>query len=161
MISSYDLHLLLRLIHLLGAATLFGTGLGIAFFMWMAHRTGDAVVVAATARVVVIADTIFTATAVVVQPLSGLALAHVAGYSLWDSWIVLSIGLYVLVGACWLPVVWIQIRLRDLARDAARAGAALPAEYQRLFRIWFILGWPAFAGVMAIFVLMIWKPQIW
>jgi uncharacterized membrane protein len=161
LIRSYDLHLLLKLVHLLGAAVLFGTGAGIAFFMWMAHRTGDPAFVAQTARVVVIADTVFTATAVVVQPLSGLTLAYLIGYSLWDSWIVLSITLYVLVGVCWLPVVWIQIRLRELARKAALRSAGLPPQYHRLFRIWFILGWPAFAGVMAIFALMVWKPALW
>lgn len=159
--SSYDLHLLLKLVHLFGAAVLFGTGAGIAFFMWMAHRTGDPAFIAQTGRVVVIADTVFTATAVVVQPLSGVALAWLIGYSLWDSWIVLSIVLYVLAGACWLPVVWIQIRLRDLAREAASRHDKLSAQYHRLFAIWFALGWPAFAAVMAIFALMVWKPVLW
>ena len=97
-----DLQLALKLVHVLGAAVLFGTGMGIAFFMWMAHLTGDAAHVARTARVVVIADTVFTATAAILQPVSGLALVHVVGYSLFDSWIVLSLALYVLVGACWL-----------------------------------------------------------
>jgi uncharacterized membrane protein len=162
-VSVYDLHPLLRLIHQLGAAVLFGTGLGIAFFMWMAHRTRDAAAIAQTARVVVIADTLFTATAVVVQLVSGVALARVVGYSLLEPWIVASLALYVLVGACWLPVVWIQIRLRDLAADAATDAAKrdvpLAPAYHRLFGIWFILGWPAFAGVIAIFALMIWKPS--
>jgi uncharacterized membrane protein len=156
-----DLVLLLKLVHLIGATILFGTGLGIAFFMWMAHRTANAGAIAHTARVVVIADTLFTAAAVIVQPLSGAALAWLIGYSLHDSWVVLSLVLYVLVGACWLPVVWIQIRLRDLAADAARHDGKLPASYHRLFRIWFILGWPAFAGVIAIFALMVWKPSLW
>jgi uncharacterized membrane protein len=160
MTTAYDLQLLLKLAHILGAAVLFGTGAGIAFFMWMAHRTGRADAVAEVARVVVIADTVFTATAVVLQPVTGAALAWLIGYSLFDSWIVLSLGLYVLVGLCWLPVVWIQIRLRDLARKAAVVGAPLPPAYHRLFRIWFILGWPAFAGVVAIFALMIWKPSL-
>jgi uncharacterized membrane protein len=156
-----DLQLTLKLIHVLGATVLFGTGMGIAFFMWMAHLTGDPAHVAKTARVVVIADALFTATAAIVQPVTGLALVYLVGYSLWDSWIVLSIVLYVLVGACWLPVVWIQARLRDLAAWAADRGHPLPARYHRLFRIWFMLGWPAFAGVIAIFVLMIWKPLLW
>ena len=159
--ASFDVHLLLKLIHLLGAAVLFGTGLGIAFFMLMAHRTGDAAAIAATARVVVIADTLFTASAVIAQPLSGAALAHLAGYSLLEPWIAASLALYVLVGACWLPVVWIQIRLRRLAAEAAARGAALPPQYRRLFGVWFLLGWPAFAGVLAIFALMVWKPALW
>lgn len=155
------LYFTLKLVHILGAAVLFGTGLGIAFFMLMAHRTGDAGHIARTARVVVIADTIFTATAVIVQPITGVALVRNMGYSLLDSWIVASIALYVLVGVCWLPVVWIQIRLRDAAAASAATGAKLPDRYFRLFRLWFILGWPAFAGVIAIFALMIWRPALW
>jgi uncharacterized membrane protein len=153
--------LVLKLIHVLGAAVLFGTGAGIAFFMWMAHRTGNAAHVAQTARVVVIADTVFTASAVAVQPVSGALLAWHMGYSLYESWIVTSLLLYVLVGVCWLPVVWIQIQLRDLAAAAAKTGAPLPERYHRMFGLWFTLGWPAFAGVIAIFALMIWKPQLW
>jgi uncharacterized membrane protein len=154
-------YFVLKVIHVIGAAVLFGTGLGIAFFMLMAHRSGDPRTIAATARVVVIADTLFTATAAVVQPVSGAALAWVIGYSLLDSWLLVSIALYVLVGCCWLPVVWIQLRLRDLAREASRQGTDLPARYARLFRVWFLLGWPAFAGVVAIFAIMIAKPQFW
>ncbi len=155
-----DLYVWLKLIHVITACVLFGAGLGIAFFMWMAHRTDDPATIAATARIVVIADAVFTAGAVVLQPLTGAALAHVMAYSLREPWIVMSFGLYLFVGACWLPAVWLQIRLRDLARAARDAGAPLPAQYRRLFRIWFILGWPAFAGVMAIFALMIAKPSI-
>jgi uncharacterized membrane protein len=156
-----DLVFTLKLVHLLGAAVLFGTGLGIAFFMWMAHRTRDAGTIAATARVVVIADAVFTAGAVVVQPASGVLLAWLMGYSLTESWIAASLALYVLVGLCWLPVVAIQRQLRELAAQAAARGAGLPAGYFRLFRVWFWLGWPAFAGVIAIFALMIWKPVLW
>jgi uncharacterized membrane protein len=149
-----------KLIHLLGASVLFGTGLGIAFFMFMANRTGHAGVIAVTARFVVIADFIFTATAVVVQPLSGFALASAIGIEPFEeNWIVLSIVLYILVGLCWLPVVFIQIRMRNLAQDAAVNAKPLPDEYRRLYRVWFWLGWPAFAGVIAIFVLMIWQPH--
>jgi uncharacterized membrane protein len=151
---------LLKLIHVLGASVLFGTGVGIAFFMLMAHRTGHAGVIAVTARFVVIADLIFTATAVVVQPVSGFALAWAIGLSpLREPWIVVSILIYILVGLCWLPVVFIQMRMRDLANEAAINGKPLPDRYRRLFRIWFALGWPAFAGVIAIFVLMIWQPN--
>ena len=150
----------LKLVHILGAAVLFGTGLGIAFFLWMAHRTRDAAIVAQTARVVVVADVVFTATAVILQPLSGVAIAWHAGYSLLEPWILLSLVLYVFVGMCWLPVVWIQAQLRDLAASAARDRIALPDRYHRLFRIWFWLGWPAFGGVIAIYALMIWKPAL-
>jgi uncharacterized membrane protein len=155
-------HLLtLKLIHILGAAVLFGTGLGIAFFMLMAHRTRDPAVIAHTASIVVLADAAFTANAVIVQPVSGVYLALAIGYSLWTSWIVASLALYVMVGACWLPVLWIQAQMRNLARQAAQEGTALPERYDRLFRVWFALGWPAFFGVIAIFVLMIFKPTLW
>ncbi len=153
--------LALKLIHVLGAAVLFGTGLGIAFFMYMAHRSRDPVVIAATTRVVVIADAVFTMNAVIAQPVSGAALALSIGYSLWEPWIIASLALYVAVGLCWLPVVGIQLRLRELAAEAARSSAPLPPAYDRLFRIWFMLGWPAFLGVIAIFALMIIKPQLW
>ena len=156
-----DFILALKLIHILGAAVLFGTGLGIAFFMWMAHRTGDAATIAQTARIVVVADAMFTATAVIVQPLSGVLLAWSIGYSLWEPWIVVSLALYAFVGLCWLPVVWIQIELRNLALLAVRDRAQLPPRYHRLFRVWFTLGWPAFVGVIVIFALMMWKPPFW
>jgi uncharacterized membrane protein len=156
-----DFVLLLKLVHVLGAAVLLGTGAGIAFFMLMAHRTRDAATVAATARIVVIADAVFTLGAVVLQPLSGALLASMMGYSLWEPWIVLSLVLFALVGLCWLPVVWIQVQLRDLAIAAAAQGRALPPRYDNLFRTWFWLGWPAFLGVVAIFALMLWKPAVW
>jgi uncharacterized membrane protein len=153
---------LLKFVHVLGASVLFGTGLGIAYFMFMAHRTGHAGVIAVTARFAVLADLIFTATAVVVQPVSGVLLAWSIGLSLFEeSWIVLSLLLYVLVGFCWLPVVFIQIRMRKLAHDAAVNSKPLPGGYRRLFPIWFALGWPAFAGVLGIFALMTWQPRLW
>lgn len=155
-----DYYLPLKLLHILGATVLFGTGAGIAFFMWMAHRTRDPLVIAATARIVVVADALFTATAAILQPLTGYALVRALGLSLSDFWIVASLGLYVFVGCCWLPVVWIQSRMRDLAAEAERYEIPLPLQYDRLFRLWFWLGWPAFAGVLAIFALMIWKPVL-
>ena len=156
-----NLYLAIKLAHILGAAILFGTGLGIAFFMVMAHRTHDAKLIAHTAGVVVTADWLFTATAVILQPVTGLALAHLAGYSLTESWIIASAFLYVVTGAFWLPVVWMQMRLRRLAWAAAAASTGLPEDYDRLFRIWFAFGFPAFAAVIAIFALMLWKPRLW
>lgn len=152
-------YLVLKYLHVIGASVLLGTGAGIAFFMLLGHFTGNPVVVAAIARIVVIADFLFTATAVVVQPVTGLALAWHMGWSLWEGWLALSIALYVLTGAFWLPVVWMQMRMRDLAKEAASAGAPLPAQYHRLFWWWFAFGFPAFAAVLAIFWLMIAKPQ--
>jgi uncharacterized membrane protein len=154
-------YLALKYLHIIGAAVLLGTGAGIAFFMLMAHRTGEARTVAAVARIVVTADFVFTATAVVAQPITGVLLAWAIGHSLRDGWIVLSILLYLVTGAFWLPVVWMQMRMRDLAAAAARLGASLPPEYHRLFRLWFAFGFPAFAAVLAIFWLMIARPRLW
>jgi uncharacterized membrane protein len=151
---------LLKLAHVIGATVLLGTGAGIAFFMLMAHLDGRPAVVAGVARIVVIADFLFTATAVVAQPVTGILLARQLGYSLAEGWIVLSIILYVITGAFWLPVVWMQMRMRDLAAAAARNGAALPRAYHLLFRVWFAFGFPAFAAVLGIFWLMITRPSL-
>ncbi|MBI5940168.1 MAG: DUF2269 domain-containing protein [Caulobacterales bacterium] len=152
------LYVMLKLVHILSGAVLFGTGAGIAFFMLAAHRTGDTRTVAATARMVVLADFVFTTPAVIVQPLSGIALILLQGYPPTAAWLLVVYGLYLLIGVCWLPVVVIQMRIRRLAEAAAAAGQALPLAYHRLFRIWFLLGWPAFAGVVAIYGLMIARP---
>jgi uncharacterized membrane protein len=135
-----------------------GTGSGIAFFMLMAHRSGNAAFIARTAGLVVLADAIFTATAVILQPITGYLLMRLTGATFAESWLVVSLVLYLVAGAFWLPVVWIQIRLRDLARTAADAGAPLPPSYHRLFRIWFLFGFPGFGAVLAILFLMIAKP---
>lgn len=150
----------LKFLHIIGASVLLGTGAGIAFFMLLAHRTGHAVTIAATTRIVVIADFLFTASAVVVQPVTGVLLAREAGYSMWDGWIVLSIVLYIVTGLFWLPVVWMQMEMRRLAEQAAANGTPLPVRYHTLFRWWFAFGFPAFAAVVAIFWLMISRPEI-
>jgi uncharacterized membrane protein len=152
-------YLVLKFAHVIGAAVLLGTGAGIAFFMLMAHRTRDARTVAAVARIVVTADYLFTATAVVAQPITGLLLAREVGYPLTSGWILASIGLYLWTGAWWLPVVWMQSRMRRIAMAAAEAGEPLPRDYHRLFRLWFVFGFPAFAAVLAIFWLMIARPD--
>jgi uncharacterized membrane protein len=153
-------YFLLKYLHLIGAAVLLGTGAGIAFFMWMAHRTGDSATVAATARIVVVADYVFTATAVVAQPVTGLLLVGEVGYRLDEGWILASIALYLLTGAFWLPVVWMQTQMRDLAALAVATGTPLPERYHRLYRLWFAFGFPAFFAVLAIFWLMIARPEI-
>lgn len=151
--------LALKALHIIGATVLLGTGAGIAFFMLMAHRTGDARLIAHTARIVVIADLIFTASAVVIQPITGAGLAMMAGYPILRGWIGASLALYAITGAFWLPVVWMQVRMRDLAESAAAAGAPLPPAYHRLWKAWFACGFPAFAAVLAIIWLMIAKPS--
>jgi len=153
-------YFILKYIHVIGSAVLLGTGAGIAFFMLLGHYTGKPAIVAAIIRIVVIADFLFTASAVVVQPVSGAALAWHMGWSLWEGWIALSIMLYIVAGLFWLPVVWMQLRMRDLASQAAACGGSLPPAYHQLFRWWFAFGFPAFGSVLAIFWLMIAKPII-
>jgi uncharacterized membrane protein len=154
------LYFTVKYVHVLGAAVLLGTGAGIAFFMLMAHLRGYAIVIAGVARIVVLADFFFTATAVVVQPVTGVWLAWMTGHSLWEGWIALSIVLYIVTGAFWLPVVSMQMRMRDLAADAVTRHEPLPDRYHRLFWWWFAFGFPAFAAVLAIFWLMIARPPL-
>jgi uncharacterized membrane protein len=153
-------YFVLRFLHIIGAAVLLGTGAGIAFFTLMAHLSRDTAVIAGVMRIVVVADFLFTATAVVVQPVTGVLLANIVGYAILDGWIGLSIILYIVTGAFWLPVVWMQMRMRDLATTASSAGESLPRQYHRLFRIWFAFGFPAFAAVLGIFWLMTTKPAV-
>jgi uncharacterized membrane protein len=152
------LYFVLKFLHIIGASVLLGTGAGIAFFMLLAHRTGRTETVAAVARMVVVADFLFTATAVVLQPVTGIALAWNVGYSLTEGWILLSLLLYVITGAFWLPVVWMQMEMRRLAETARKSGEPLPKRYHQLFRLWFAFGFPAFGAVVAISWLMITRP---
>ena len=151
----------LKFLHIIGSTVLLGTGMGIAFFMVMAHRSKDVAVIAGVARIVVIADFLFTATAVVAQPVTGLLLANVQNYPLTSSWIVASLALYVFIGLFWLPVVYFQMRIRDLAANAVAQNKPLPADYYWYYRVWFAFGFPAFFSVMTIFWLMIARPQLW
>jgi len=152
-------YFVLKFLHVIGASMLLGTGAGIAFFMLLAHRSRDAAIIAGVARIVVIADFVFTTNAVVVQPITGALLVVNVGYSLTDAWVLWSLVLYLVTGAFWLPVVAMQTRMRDLAQAAVAAGTDLPHAYHVLFRWWFAFGFPAFAAVLAIFWLMIAKPQ--
>nr|WP_157022275.1 DUF2269 domain-containing protein [Zongyanglinia huanghaiensis] len=155
-----ELDLILRWLHVIGACVLLGTGAGIAFFMLMAHRSRQPAIIAHTAGVVVFADLVFTTSAVVVQPVTGAVLAWRLGWDWSEGWLLSSLMLYVLVGLFWLPVVWIQIRLRGLARQADQAQTPLPAEYFRLFAIWFTCGIPAFVAVLVILWLMLARPDL-
>jgi uncharacterized membrane protein len=149
-----------RLLHVLGACVLIGTGAGIAFFMVMAHRTKDPVSIAHTAAIVVIADILFTATAAIAQPVTGVILALNLGWPLLDGWIAVSLALYVFIGVFWLPVVWIQVKMRDEAKASAQSGTALSPRYMQLYRIWFACGIPAFLAIIALLCLMIVRPII-
>jgi uncharacterized membrane protein len=149
---------LLQYLHIIGATVLLGTGAGIAFFMLRAHLTRDVFIIAGVARIVVTADFLFTATAVVVQPVTGYLLARFLGYPIFDGWIALSLILYGVTGAFWIPVVVMQIRMRDLAEAAVRSGTVLPPAYHRLFWTWLVFGFPAFAAVLGILWLMTSRP---
>lgn len=153
-----DAYFILKLAHIVSATLLFGTGLGTAFFMWMAHRSRNVAAIAVTAGHVVLADFLFTTPAAIAQPLTGFLLQQRVGYPLGMRWLAAALVLYAIAGACWIPVVFIQLRVRDLARDALARGTSLPPDYDRLMRLWFALGWPAFFAVLAVFALMVFKP---
>ena len=153
-----DLYLIIKTIHILSSTILFGTGIGIAFFMFRSWFTDNLHEKLYAARNTVLADYLFTFPAVIVQPLSGIALIHMVGYDWTDFWLMATYGLYILAGLCWLPVVWIQIQLKTMVSDAVASGDTLPARYHKLFKLWFAIGWPAFIGLIAIFYLMVAKP---
>ena len=153
--NAYDL---VKTLHILSAALIFGTGLGTAFYMWQGHRSGDLRALAVIARNVVLADWFFTTPAILFQAGSGLWLIHSGGFDPFETWLLWAYGLFLLAGACWLPVVWLQIRIRDLAAHATVTQTALPPHYHQLMGIWFRLGWPAFLSVVVIFYLMVAKP---
>jgi uncharacterized membrane protein len=153
-----ELYPFIKWLHVIGAAVIVGTGLGTAFHFWLTMRREGPAAIAAAGRSTVLADWLFTMPAVILQPMTGLALASIAGYPLTQTWIVGAAALYVLTGACWIPVVFIQKRLRDLAEESARSGSALPPEFHRLARLWVALGWPAFIAMAATLWLMIARP---
>ncbi|RDK07460.1 DUF2269 family protein [Cupriavidus lacunae] len=152
-------YLLIKWLHVLSSTALFGTGIGIAFFKWMADRSADVRAIRITTERTVLADWIFTTPAVIVQPVTGFAMAYYAGYPMLGGWIACASCLYLLAGACWLPVVWLQLRMRDLARTADASGTPLPALYWVYARLWFWLGIPAFTALLAVFWLMVSKPS--
>jgi uncharacterized membrane protein len=150
----------IKFVHLIAAAAMLGTWLGIAVFMLLAHRSGNTSVVALTSRFAVSTEFIVMVAAVALQPISGFALAWAIGLSPTDEfWIVLSLGFYVLVAAAWLAALRVEIRIRDMARQAALDGVPLPDAYRRLFRFYSALVWPALAVTAVLFALMIWQPR--
>jgi uncharacterized membrane protein len=151
-------YLIVKWLHIVSSTLLFGTGIGSAFYMLFSSLSRDVRAIAVVSRHVVRADWLFTATTVVFQPLSGFYMIHLAGYPLTSAWIIWSIALYLVAGACWLPVVWLQIRMRDMAQASARDNLALPALYWRYLRIWTALGIPAFVALVIVFYLMTAKP---
>lgn len=151
-------YLVVKWLHILSSTLLFGTGLGSAFYMFFTSLTRDARIVATVVRYVVIADYAFTMPTIIIQPLTGLYLIHLAGFPLSSTWIAVSIALYFVAGAAWLPVVWMQIKMRDMAIAAAADGAELPQRYWTFLKWWVALGIVAFAALVVVFYLMVAKP---
>lgn len=156
-----DPYLVAKWLHILSSTVLFGTGIGTAFQMTWAMRTGKVAVIHSTASGVVVADWLFTMPAGIIQPLTGLWLIYLSGFSLTEPWLLATYALYALAFACWAPVIGLQIRIRDLAQQALTNGTDLPEEALRAYRVWFTLGWPAFAALIAVFWLMVAKPALW
>lgn len=154
-----DVYAIVKTAHILSGTILFGTGLGTAFFFWRAHAPGNETGRLVAARTTVLVDFLFTAPAVLVQPITGAWMVANAGFPWSDLWLIATYGLYLMAALCWLPVVAIQLRMkRMLEREAA--GEDIDRQfYDRLFRAWFVLGWPAFGGLVVVFFLMVLKPS--
>ena len=151
-------YILVKWLHIISSTILFGTGIGSAFYMLMTSLSKDARAIATVVRNVVIADWIFTTPTIVLQPLTGFYLIHLAGYPLTNAWIVWSIVLYLIAGACWLPVVWLQIKMSKLSETAVQTNSPLPLQYWNYLKIWVLLGIPAFVALVIVFYLMVAKP---
>ena len=151
-------YVVVKWVHILSSTFLFGTGIGSAFYMLLTSLSRDVRATAVVVRHVVLADWLFTTPTIIIQPLTGFYLIHLAGYPLTSRWIMWTIALYLLAGACWLPVVWLQIRMRGFAQDAVKAGTELPPIYWRYLRYWVLLGIPAFLSLVVVFYLMVAKP---
>lgn len=152
------MYALIKWVHVVSATLILGTGLGSAFYLFFINRTRNVAAIAPVARYVVIADWLFTTPAVILQPLTGWYLASLAGIPLTSRWILWTFALYLIAGACWLPVVRIQIRMRDMALAATEPATPLPSLYWYYERVWIVLGVPAFSAMLLAFYLMIAKP---
>jgi len=153
-------YLWLKWLHIVSATVLFGCGIGIAYFKWAADRSGDVRAIRWVNERTVLADWVFTTPAVLVQPISGLALAHLAGFPLAQGWVAWAMGLYILAGLCWLRVLRLQWQMRELSRVADAQQTALPAHYRQLALHWFLLGIPAFVALLLVLLLMVFKPAL-
>ena len=156
-----DLYLIVKTLHIVSSTVLFGFGAGTAWYFWNAHLSRDPATIANVGRMVVKADWIFTGTSGIVQPASGLWLVNLAGYSLTEPWLVVTYGLYALAFICWAPVVRLQIKAQRLAESALQKNESLGSDYVRTMHLWFLLGWPAFLGLVGVFWLMTAKPTLW
>ena len=157
-IDHMDLYTTIKTLHILSSTILFGTGIGIAFFMFRSCFTTNVHEKFYAVRNTVLADYLFTFPAVVIQPMSGVALIYMAGFDWTALWLMVTYIIYIISGLCWLPVVWIQIQLKNMCKEATESGTELPERFHKLFKIWFLLGWPAFVGLVIVFYLMSAKP---
>jgi uncharacterized membrane protein len=148
-------YLSLKYIHIMSATIMFGTGIGTAFFMLMAYCSKNIEAIKTTARTVVIADWLFTLPTVIIQPITGIMLMQVLNYSYRSFWFHASVGLYVLAGLCWIPVVFMQIKMREISKSTT--SQVLPASFHRLMRYWIGFGIIAFSALILVYVLMVWK----
>lgn len=148
----------LKLLHVVSASVLFGTRLGGAWYLWRAERGGDAGAIASVARNVLLAELLFTTPAAIVQPLTGIALARALGLPLATPWLAWSLGLFIAVGAAWLPLLWLEYRIAAVARECHAHGRDLPPSFGRSVRAWHALEWPVFAAVLVLFGLMVFRP---
>lgn len=153
-----DLYTTIKTFHILSSTILFGTGIGIAFFMFRSWFSSNIQEKLYASKNTVLADYFFTFPAAVIQPISGAILIYMAGFNWTDLWLTATYVIYFFAGLCWLPVVWIQIELKNMCQEALENGNELPDRYQKLFKIWFLLGWPAFVGLIVVFYLMVAKP---
>lgn len=153
-----DWYFIIKTLHIMSSTILFGTGIGIAFFMFRSYFTDNIQEKLYAARNTVFADYIFTLPAVIIQPVTGFWLVWQGGYGWMDLWLTITYTIYIISGLCWLPVVWIQIQLKKMTEKSVETGEPLPELYHKLFKIWFLLGWPAFTGLVVVFFLMVMKP---
>jgi uncharacterized membrane protein len=151
-------YLAIKWLHIMSATFMFGTGFGTAFYMFVTNRSRNVQAIAVVTRWVVRADWWFTTPAVIIQPISGFWMMHLAGYPVTAPWLAWSLALYALAGSCWLPVVWLQLRMRDMAQTAGAGASDLPERFWRFERIWIVLGFPAFGGLVIVYWLMVHKP---
>ena len=153
-----DLYNSIKTLHIISSTILFGTGIGIAFFTFRSWFSDNIDEKLYATRNTVFADYLFTLPAVVIQPFSGIALIYIADFDWTAFWLMATYVIYIVVGLCWLPVVWIQIQFKNMCIEAVKNGDGLPERYNRLSKIWFLLGWPAFMGLVVVFYLMVAKP---
>ncbi len=153
-----DLYLTVKTLHIISSAILFGTGIGIAFFMWLSFFSNNLTEKLYAAKNTVLADKLFSFPAALIQPLTGFWLIVESGFNWNEYWLLLTYAIYIVAAACWIPVVWIQIQLKEILTKSINNKSELPNHYYKLFKIWFILGWPAFLGLIVVFYLMVTKP---